>query len=775
MRRKPSHEWLAFLIAFLILPLVKPSASQAKVQNELTGRDRAIYDSIADPRFDTTACFEVRPGSRWQTEIGEYEFQSGMLCFFVPVAGSPTGCLFRGKGRLNYRPPSAIERTQLKRFCEDTILDATFDEAFFRFFDTAIASGLANAVASTTPARPPHDGVIKKYDKELNRDAEFDLAARGWQMACDQGWKPPFLYARATLDDQRPLHFFLDDTQTEAIQLLQRPGGVTSSGVVDLVCSYDRNRSNDEVRARLPHLDGGLDVRQYESKIKIDGSGTMHLNVGLTCLARNDRQGVLPFTVAPKLKFDSVMIGNQKTQFIYDDEAGWILVRASQPLGVDDTLSVRFWYNGKELLDKFPWGDFYIHYTTRWLPVSAERHRATYTTTFEFPKYYNVVSVGERVADSLSGDQHWSTWRTLGPVAFISFNFGSFERLTDTIPGGPLIEIYRGTNHLDGLFTKDFKKKVAEEIKATLNLFGGLFGPYPWSHLAVTEIPGEHGQGFPQLLHLAWFSFDQEVKGVTDEFRAHEVAHQWFGHIVGWKSYHDQWLSEGFAEYAGALYLQARHKKSDEFLNFMKQLREQILEKGVFGGWHEGPQVAPIWLGYRCSSFESPASYQNLIYAKGAYILHMLRNHLYDYRTGSDARFTAMMRDYLTSLKGLDATTEDFRFITERHLQMPMGWYFDQWVYGTQIPRFEYRWDRQQQTDGRWVVKGTIDQFDTDPPFRVFMPVTLEFEGGRRTFVQEIKSGHTEFTTPPLTDRPKDVIFNDYSTILCREKVVSEP
>ena len=56
-----------------------------------------------------------------------------------------------------------------------------------------------------------------------------------------------------------------------------------------------------------------------------------------------------------------------------------------------------------------------------------------------------------------------------------------------------------------------------------------------------------------------------------------------------------------------------------------------------------------IWLGYRCSSSSSPASYGHLIYSKGAYVLHMLRNTLHDYRTGSDERFAALMRDYVSS------------------------------------------------------------------------------------------------------------------------------
>jgi hypothetical protein len=750
-------------------------SAAAKTKVELTGRDRAIYDSLTTPAFDTSSCFAIRPGSRWTTDLGEYEFMSGTLCFFAPVAGRPSGCWFRGKGRLLYKPSSSIERQQLRRFCGDTILDAALEEVYLRFFDSSFVLQLAACADTRLRETPPRARVVQHFGKDAIRNIRLDLAARGWAMAMNEGSSPAFLYARPELSKQRSLHFLLDDTAEEAVRVWRRPAGVSGSGIVDLVCSYDRSRPVDEAAWRTAILDGGMDILHYATEARIDGSGAMDLNVTLNCRSRRAGQVVLPFRMAPDLKADTITVGGGRAPFIYDDEGGWLLAKSSRSWMAGDSVEVRIRYHGEHLLYKFPWGDFAIRYTTRWLPVTADRHRATHQTTFQFPKYYDVVSVGERIADTVIGDDRRSTWRTLGPVSFISFNYGSFERLTDSLSGGSRIDIYRGKNHLDGLFSGDFKRKVAEEIRASIQLFSTIFCPYPWPHLAVTEIPGEHGQGFPQLLHLAWYSFDQEQKGVTDVFRAHEAAHQWFGHIVGWRSYHDQWLSEGFAEYAGALYLQARHRGNREFLHLMEQLRDRILERGGFGSWHEGPGVAPIWLGYRCASFESPASYQNLIYAKGAYILHMLRNQMCDYQSGSDDRFFAMMRDYVTTFAGMDASTDDFRRIVEKHLRMPMEWFFNQWIYGTQIPRFEYHWGRVRQTDGRWVVKGQIDQFDADPPFRVFMPVTLQFRAGQRTFVQEINSRHTEFETPPLDAEPEGVMFNDYRTVLCREKVGGRP
>jgi hypothetical protein len=479
--------------------------------------------------------------------------------------------------------------------------------------------------------------------------------------------------------------------------------------------------------------------------------------------------------MAPKLDVDSVALDGVPAPFIYNEDGGWLLARSAKALGAGDSLTIGVWYRGKRLLEKLPWGAFYIHNTTLWLPRAARRRRATYETQFEFPKHYELVSVGEQVSDTVIGDRRLTRWRTYGAESFISFNYGSFELLTEQIENGPELRIYRGKNHLDGLFSGDFKKTVAANIEGAVRLFSSIFAPYPWDHLSATEIPGGHGQGFPQLLHLAWVSFQSERKGVTDAFRAHEVAHQWFGHIVGWKTYHDQWLSEGFADYAGALYLQARYPDNEEFLQELEDWRNLILQKGGRGLWHDGPDVAPIWLGFRCSSFKSPASYHYLVYAKGAYVLHMLRQMLFDYERNSDDRFFAMMQDFVSRYEGMDASTEDFLRVVQQHVHQDMKWFFDQWVYGTQIPRFEYQWSRTQRPDGRWVVQGRIEQFDTSPPFRVFMPISIEFDGGKQTFLQEINAAAAEFTSEPLSGKPKNVSFDDYLTILCREKTVRKP
>src|SRR3990172_7233759 len=50
----------------------------------------------------------------------------------------------------------------------------------------------------------------------------------------------------------------------------------------------------------------------------------------------------------------------------------------------------------------------------------------------------------------------------------------------------------------------------------------------------------------------------------------HEIAHQWWGNMVGWESYRDQWLSEGFATYGAALYLDRERQGDRKFRELLR-------------------------------------------------------------------------------------------------------------------------------------------------------------------------------------------------------------
>jgi len=249
---------------------------------------------------------------------------------------------------------------------------------------------------------------------------------------------------------------------------------------------------------------------------------------------------------------------------------------------------------------------------------------------------------------------------------------------------------------------------------------------------------------------------------------------------VGWASYHDQWLSEGFAEFSAALFLQqakGEHWQKD-YIEFWQRQQKRITDKNQFG---IAPNDAgPIWLGLRLISPRSESAYQNVTYAKGAYVLSMLRSMMYGADiTGKDADqlFIDMMHDFVESHQNRLASTESFKAVVEKHMTRRMDlqgnnrldWFFNEWVYGTHIPRYKFSYDLSPAPDGKTKLHMTMAQSEVDDNFAMLVPIFADFGKGMVWLGQIKMIGNTEQTTDVvLPVQPKKVAYNAYKEILER-------
>jgi aminopeptidase N len=232
------------------------------------------------------------------------------------------------------------------------------------------------------------------------------------------------------------------------------------------------------------------------------------------------------------------------------------------------------------------------------------------------------------------------------------------------------------------------------------------------------------------------FGLKDTLGGYWDSVASHEVAHLWWGHALGWNSYRDQWMSEGFSHLSASLFLQAAYAKEPErFRNFWKSMLTQITEKNAHG--FRPIDVGPVTQGYRLNSGRTGAITTDLIYPKGAYILHMLRMMMWN-RDSGDAKFKAMLRDFITTHKNQPVTTEDFKAVVEKHMLPEMNldqngtidWFFRGYVYGTELPTYKVQ-QSVGSKNGQTTLSLKLTQSNVSDGFKMLVPLYVELQDGR--------------------------------------------
>jgi hypothetical protein len=200
--------------------------------------------------------------------------------------------------------------------------------------------------------------------------------------------------------------------------------------------------------------------------------------------------------------------------------------------------------------------------------------------------------------------------------------------------------------------------------------------PYSPVTLAVLEslTPGGHAPAHLVVLRqplettpYVWGDDPASFSGVDSFFLAHELAHQWWGQAVGWQNYHEQWLSEGFAQYFAALY--AQHDQGEPtFRNILRHLTRWTRSESDQG---------PVYLGYRIGHLDdNPRAFRAVVYNKGAIVLHMLRELV------GDQAFFAGVRRFYADHRFAKAGTDDFQAAMEQASGRSLAVFFERWIFG---------------------------------------------------------------------------------------------
>lgn len=727
---------------------------------------------------------------------GAFEFRSGSLYFFQPVAEHVAGAVFLGQGVLRVAPPNDIERRQLGRFLDGkTELEEPFEEAVLVFSDATFAE-LERGLKFRPAAVPPRAaGVLEHFRKTFRDDLTTNVEAQLLAgLTCP---REGMFLADVKGEKHGRLLFSVDPFDGEPVQLIHYNNALE---YFDRWCSFRPAGSPPAVapvHAVKTDIDSIIDKgRKLAGEARTD----------FTAMLEGDR--VLMLHLAPTLRVSKALWGaapGRELKFIQEpkkkDADLWVIL--PEPLEKGKSYTLALSYEGDEVVRNGGNGNFYVGQRTRWYPrlrtpADTLEDRTLFHMRFQTPKEFTLVATGKPSGMHQEGKTTISEWDTVVPYGVVGFNYGTFKPKSFK-DGNVAITVFANEGLGDelaelkvlldqnpeaarqmGITTGGFNTtRMADQMLAesvnSMRLFTHYFGPVPFESLSVTQQPsGVFGQSWPTLVFMPYTSFldstTQQQLGLRqgstreflDEVGSHEIAHQWWGHLVGWKTYHDQWLSEGFAQYSAGLYTH-RVKGEKKFKEFMAAQRNDILQSQGDGG-PAANSAGPIWLGYRLSAEKAPGAYR-LVYAKGAYVLHMLRMMLYDFARNDDSRFVQLMRDFTKEYANQSASTEDFKGVVDRHFGQDMGWFFNQWVYGTEIPRITVEYTLADQEKGA-VMKGTVRQSGVSPEYRSLVPFVLRYpNNGAISGKLQARGPATNFTVA-LPARPEGVEFNPLESIL---------
>jgi hypothetical protein len=741
-------------------------------------------------------------------DAATFRLISGTACFVPPVNGKVTGAVFVGDGAFLFEPPTASERKSLKFLTKEDEFNERFEKLVLRFTDSTYDDVKK---AGTAASGGCDAGLLKDSQNatrhKLKHNLEVDLLAEVLSPS-PRGAFVAFIHGKRYNDKEI---YSLDPNQ--------------DLDQVDFA-TFDENKWGDWASFNFTsaHEKGSVGknirIEHHQIDTALEKSGNLIGKSTTTFVSLRDGLRVVPLSLFHTLRVQSVTADSQSLSFVQEDkndDADFAVI-LPKPLAAGEKFSVTTTYSGKEAVSNEGGGNYFPIARQDWYPNSTASglgEYASYDMTFRIPKGMKIAATGAMVSESNDGGQNISVWKSEAPQTVAGFNFGRFKVEEATLTK-PEMHIQSFANEespnwvsslqqaasgelpgqagmsgvaLGTMSTTSLNKKALAEGELAVQLYNGYFGPSLFTHLEITQQTAcNFGQSWPGLVWIPiCYYFDTTVRhqlgmdwgdrGYWKVVTPHEVAHQWWGHTIGFSSGRDQWMSEGFADMSASLYLSMVEKDPKKFITFWNDERQLLIERDAQG--YRAIDVGPLTMGYRANNSRTGGSItRRLIYPKGAYVLHMIRMMMYDSRTG-DERFKETMHDFVNTYRGKSATTEDFKAMVEKHMtpdmdaegNHKMDWFFNEYVYGTQLPSYKLDHSFDGGADGTFVLSMNVAQSNVDDKFRMVVPVYLELDDGKVVFLGRMRlvgnsSSAAKVPLKGLKAKPRRALINYYDDVL---------
>jgi hypothetical protein len=821
------------------------AAAAARGQSQPTASDascpqttNALYARIRSVGLDPRRVYRVREAAIDRPNL-HLDFDNGTLAFTQDICGRITGAFFDGDGEVRLRPPNHVERGSLALFTGMAILEEQFESGYLRFNDDTAAALLPFLVPVADSS-----AFIQEWSEPSQSFAAFDalrllldfshfLPAPGAKESAPKF--PPLLHAHLFGKKLGAFEVVWDATNAEPLWAGQPR---VKDGILffDVWTSFAPGNADTEAAAKVAEAS----ISEFKIRATVLPPTALRASADLLLRIRAGGQRALLFELSRYLKVDSIETDGHGLDFIQNpaiegshlQRLGNDLVAVVFPesLRAGQELKLRFRYAGDVLADAGN-GLLYVGARGTWFP-NFGLSPAQFDMEFRYPEGYTLIATGKPAPRSgnTEGDaptDKVSRWIADRPIPVAGFNLGKYVR-AEAKAGKVLVEAY-STRGMEASFPKpqaEVKQQpafpgrlqsqrntpiviapppaspardvqaVADRAAKAITNFSQWFGPYPYDSLALAQMPGDLSQGWPGLVFLSSFAFlssqeqtdlrlDPVTRSLDTQVLVHETAHQWWGDLVQWKSYHDQWISEGLADYAALLALE--QKNPTQFRDVLEKYRRDLLASNKDG--ERLRDAGPVTLGLRLESSHFPAGFEAIGYERGTWLFHMLRcmlrdaemqdAKLRDTETASRSRkahggkadpdelFFRALRKIRERYAGKKITTEELLQVFEEELPRPLwyehrhklDWFLDSWINGTTIPELEAHEIRINEKNGVTIVTGVIVQKGAPEDLVTAVPVYATTSANTLVFLGEVLADgpETNFQLAAHTIAQKDL------------------
>ncbi len=802
----------ASLLLLLSWPVTCPAA-------DLSPRELLASLNALSP--DSQHVYTVSANDRIEIRHGDVvlAFQEGRFAFYTPFEGRVTGVVFSGLGHALSIPRDPSEKQQMARFLGTPILDQQFVSAYIRFTDDTANDLLAQfRRAGLQPS--PNPSFIAAWESNvarLNLSHSFRILLEKYSSSSRH-----FFHAGIDGVVTGPFDILADDMRPENFMIGQ-------PRILDKSTFYDVWTSHSLPGFSSPPVD--FTALRYHINTTINSDNSLDGNTSVDLRSLNGATHFIFFQLARSLKVASISLDSGAPLVFFQNEGltaeelryrgeDSLCVFLPNPLPPSVTFALNFRYRG-DVIENAGNAVLFVGERESWFPHHGDTSEfSLYDMTLRWPKHLRLVATGEKSDEREDGNFRVARWQTEQPVTEAGFNLGEYA-VASVASENHSIDVYANKQLEASILaqlaqspieiTPAFPfpgpdspparispappppspaaalKHLARDLDSSIHFLEQYSGPFPFRHLGVSQIPGSFGQGWPGLLYISTYSFlspeAQRRAGLNSNAQEfftqivpfHEAAHQWWGNVVGWSSYRDQWINEAIANYLAIRFADSIKNPDRTLRAWLEHERKRLLTKDP------GEDLSPadagaLIMGLRLYSSKSASAYDEVIYGKGAWVMHMLCEMLRQPNTPNpDARFMAFLKSLVVKYAQKPLSTAQFQREVEAVMTPKMDieggrsmeWFFDEYVRGTAFPHYKVTFTSRRIEKG-FQVRGKLVATGVPHSFVAPVPLYVSSSSGRGVFLGTVIAGpdETHFSFTSQTE-PRKLLIDPQMTLLC--------